>query len=260
MGSRKRHNWTRHGLFMLMISCFFIVQGEVAAALDAPPAWSPGQWWVVESQTYNTGKIRHGDTPGWEPKVGWRFQVKGIEDLGGEPHYVVAVTPLEGNKCAYTFRYWFRVSDRTVGRREVRHPARNPEVQKDIGPPVVARSFNNKPNLLSNFEFPALPVTIPVFSSRAHASSAGTPRTLSQRTQAATKISTEEMKDKADPAFMAKVGARVTPDSSLVKISQGAAVIENQYWNAGLPWCVYGEQSNETFTSRRYWLVDMGSN
>jgi hypothetical protein len=83
---------------------------------------------------------------------------------------------------------------------------------------------------------------------------------MSRRTQAATKISTEEMKDKADPAFMAKVGARVTPDSSLVKISQGAAVIENQYWNAGLPWCVYGEQSNETFTSRRYWLVDMGSN
>ena len=147
-----------------------------------------------------------------------------------------------------------------MGRREVRHPARDPEVQKDIGPPVVARSFNNNPNPLSNFEFPALPATIPVFSGRAHASSAGPPRTLSQRTQAATKISTAEMKGKADPDFMAKVGARVTPDSSLVKISQGTGVIESQYWNAGLPWCVYGEQSNETFTSRRYWLVDMGSN
>jgi len=240
-----------------MIFCFFTALGELAAALDAPPAWSPGQWWVVESQTYNTGKIRLGDTPGWEPKVGWRFQVEGTEAPEGEPYYVVVVTPLEGNKCAYTFRYWFRVSDRFLGRREVRHPARDPEVQKDIGPPVVVRSFNNNPNPLSNFEFPALPATIPVFSSRAHASSAGT---MSRRTQAATRISTADMKDKADPAFMAKVGARVAPDSSLFKINQGARVIESQYWNAGLPWCVYGEQSDETFTSRRYWLVDMGSN
>jgi hypothetical protein len=243
-----------------MICCFFFVQGEVAAALDAPPVWGPGEWWVVESQTYNTGKIRRGDTPGWEPKVGWRFQVKGIEDLGGEPHYVVVVTPLESNKCAYTFKYWFRVSDRLMSQREVSHPPRNPEVQKDIGPPVVTRSFNNNPNLLSSFEFPALPVTIPVFSSRAHASSGGAPLKLSQRTQATTRISTEDMKGKADPAFMAKVGARVTADSSLVKISQGAGVIESQYWNVGLPWCVYGEQSDKTFTSRRYWLVDMGSN
>jgi hypothetical protein len=142
----------------------------------------------------------------------------------------------------------------------VSHPARDPEVQKDIGPPVVVRSFNNNLNPLSNFEFPALPVTIPVFSSQAQASSAGAPLTMSQRTQATTKISTADMKGKADPSFMAKVGAGVAPDSSSIKISQGAGVIESQYWNAGLPWCVYGEQSNKTFTSRRYWLVDMGSN
>ena len=259
MGSSKRHKWIRHGLFLLMICCFFTALGEVAAALDAPPAWSPGQWWVVESQTYNTGKIRRGDTPGWEPKVGWRFQVEGTEDLEGEPYYVVAVTSLEGNKCAYTFRYWFRVSDRSMGRREVSHPPRDSEVQKDIGPPVVARSFNNNPNPLSNFEFPALPATIPVFSSQAQASSAGAHLKLSRRTQATTKISTEDMKGRADSVFMAKVGAHVTPDSSLVEISQGR-VVESQYWNAGLPWCVYGEQSDKTFTSRRYWLVDMGSN
>jgi len=83
---------------------------------------------------------------------------------------------------------------------------------------------------------------------------------MPRRTQATTRISTAEMKAKADPAFVAKVGARVTPDSSLVEISQGAGVVESQYWNAGLPWCVYGEQSDKTFTSRRYWLVDMGSN
>jgi hypothetical protein len=260
MGSSKSRTWTRHGLFLLMIFCFLTAQGGVAAALDAPPAWSPGQWWVVESQTYNTGKIRRGDTPGWEPKVRWRFQVEGTEDLGGEPYYVVAVTPLEGNKSAYTFKYWFRVSDRSMGRREVSHPARNPEVQKDIGPPVVARSFNNNPNPLSNFEFPALPATIPVFSSQAQASSADGPLTMAQRTQAATKISAADLKGKADPDFMTKVGARVTSDSSLVKISQGAGVTESQYWNAGLPWCVYGEQSDKTYTSRRYWLVDMGSN
>jgi len=75
-----------------------------------------------------------------------------------------------------------------------------------------------------------------------------------------TRINTEDMKAKADPAFMARAGARVSPDSSLVEISQGAGVVESQYWNAGLPWCVYGEQSDNTFTSRRYWLVDMGSN
>jgi len=260
MGSSKRHKWIRHGLFLLMIFCFLTAQGGVAAALDAPPAWSPGQWWVVESQTYNTGKIRHGDTPGWEPKVGWRFQVQGTEDLGGEPHYVVVVTPLEGNKCAYTFRYWFRVSDRSLGQREVRHPPRDPEVQKEIGPPVVTRSFNNNPDRLSNFEFPALPVTIPVFSSRAEVSSAGARLKLSQRTQATTGISTADMEGKADPVFMATAGARISPESSLVEISQGTGVVESQYWNAGLPWCVYGEQSDKTFTSRRYWLVDMGSN
>ena len=42
------------------------------------------------------------------------------------------------------------------------------------------------------------------------------------------------MKDKADPAFVAKVGARVTPDSSLVEMSQGAELSKA---STGMPGC-----------------------
>ena len=139
------------------------------------------------------------------------------------------------------------------------HPARDPKVQKDIGPQLVVRSFIDKCNPLSSFEFPALPATIPVFSSQTQASSASDSLTMSRRTQPRINVSAVGLKGKADPGFMAKVGGSISRDSTLFKVGQGTGVTEGQYWNAGLPWCVYGEQSDKDNTSRRYWLVDMGS-
>ena len=103
MESSRRRTWVRPDLYLLMFFCILVAWDRVAAAMDAPPAWNTGQWWIVESQTYNTDRIRRGDEPGWEPKVRWRFQVHGIEDLAGEPYYIVGVTPLKAIKALTPF-------------------------------------------------------------------------------------------------------------------------------------------------------------
>jgi hypothetical protein len=251
MEIRKGRLWARYGFGLLVM--LMLLPALPAAAQDAPPAWSAGQWWVVESQVYNQGKIRRGAQPGWEPKVRWRFQVEGTENLGGEPCYVVAVTPAEGNKYPYSFKYYFREADRSIARRDLIHPANS----GDIGPQVVTQNIQSGFSLTAH-EAPTLPVNLPVFGTQPQAAAGAGPLSLSRATQTAQKVDAAALQAKANPALLAKMGGALSGSNNLVKIAKPSGVAESQYWNADLPWCVYGEQFDKTYTSRRYWLVDTG--
>jgi len=260
MQTRNGRILVRYMLFPLLI--IFTLAGSAAGqAIPSltPPAWSVGEWWIVECQVYDLGKVVKGAKPGWRPAQAWRFQVEKTAKLDGQPYYVVAVTPVKDNSCPYSFRFWFRVSDRFVGRQELIHPTPTATKPRVIGPPTVTHDFLGQaaaPFLTD--EFPTLPLTMPLFDVEQKSVSFAAARE-GELTQTVEEVSPEVMA-KANPDFAAKMRATVTTQNLLIKVRNADNVSESQYWNSGLPFPFYGERFDQTYTSRKYWLVDMGKN
>jgi hypothetical protein len=260
MLTRNGHILVRNLLFPILI--IFTLAGSAAGQATSsltPPPWSVGQWWIVECQVYDLGKVVRGAQPGWRAMQTWRFQVEKKEQLAGQPYFVVAVKPVKDNSCPYSFRVWYRVSDRFVGRQELIHPTPTPGKPKVIGPPAVSQDFlNDAAAPFFTEEFPNLPLTMPLFNvaQKSLSFQAAQEGPLSQTVE---EVSPAVM-DKANAAFRARMGANLSTQNVLIKVSAAGNVSESQYWNAGLPFPFYGERFDQTHTSRRYWLVDTGKN
>ena len=226
----------------------------------SPPPWSPGDWWSVESQVYDLGKVVPGPAqPGWRPKKAWRFQVEKLEAIGDQPYFVVSIKPIHGNSCPYSFRFWFRVSDRFVGRHELIHPSPTPSKPKVIGPPVVTTDLS--PTDAAPFfttDFPTLPITVPLFQGGMNSVSFPAGNGGFETSQKLEKADALRVAEKADSNLLKKMGGGMLDHWILVRIHTKSGMNEQQYWKHGAPWCLYGERINKTYTSRRYWLVDMG--
>jgi len=68
------------------------------------------------------------------------------------------------------------------------------------------------------------------------------------------------MMEKAGPELKARNGKNLAQGNLRTTLTKHAKVQENQYWNQGMPFPVYGERADQTRTSRRYWLVEAGQN
>ena len=87
------------------------------------------------------------------------------ESIAGQPYFVVSIRPDYGNRCPYWFRYWFRVSDRFVGRSELHHTEHAASKPSAIGPSVVRQDFADMPpGPFLTDEFPSLPLSMPLFN------------------------------------------------------------------------------------------------
>jgi hypothetical protein len=252
-------SFIRYLLFpFLIIFTFCGLAGSQAIPSLSPPAWSVGDWWTVQCQVYDLGKIVKGSQPGWRPSQAWRFQVDKIEPLADQDYYVVSITPLQDNSCPYSFRYWFRVSDRFIGRQELINPTPIPSKPKKIGPPTVTRDFFNGPAApFLTDEFPTLPVSMPLFNVTRE-SMAFAPGSGEQRSQKIEEVSLPALMQKANPELLAKSEKSLSQRNLRITLDKASNVSESQYWNTGLPFPVYGERFDQTYTSRRYWLVEVG--
>lgn len=242
---------------VLIIAGSGLAAGQSLTSYE-PPAWSVGDWWTVQSQVYDEGKIVRGAKPGWRSPQTWRFQVEKMDKLADQDYYVVSITPGKGNSCPYSFRYWFRVSDRFVGRRELLHPTPAASKPRVIGPPAVAGDFYDQPAAPHFSEdFPSLPATFPLFGATAKTMALGITgaEPVAQKTE---EVPLATMMEKASPQLKAKNQNSLAQGNLLMTITKPDNVKESQYWNQGLPFPVYGERVDNTYTSRRYWLVDAG--
>jgi hypothetical protein len=243
-------------LHLALVVLFF--NGFAAAqevSTSAPPVWSIGEWWVVECQVYNTGKVRRGAIPGWTPRQGWRFEVEGSESIAGQPYFVVSIRPNSGNRCPYWFRYWFRASDRYVGRSELHHAEQAASKPGAKGPSVIRQDFADMPpDPYLTDEFPSLPVSMPLFNSR-HQLLAGDEK--SEVSQGFENLAVSEVLEKVDSRMTVKLEAEAGA-RNLLAVLGTVKFTERQYWNSRLPWCLYGERTVNGQDFRRYWLVDVG--
>jgi|WetSurMetagenome_2_1015567.scaffolds.fasta_scaffold06603_4 hypothetical protein len=241
----------------LALAVFFFNGLAVAQVVStsAPPAWSVGDWWVVECQVYNTGKVVRGAKPGWTPRQGWRFEVEGSESIASQPYFVVSIRPEGGNRCPYWFRYWFRVSDRYVGRSELHHSEHAASKPNALKPSVVRDDFTDTPpGPFLTDEFPSLPLSMPLFNANCKPLAGGD---KSEVSQAFENLADSRVLEKADLRMASKLEAEAGRRNLLVRIST-LKITERQYWNSGLPWCLYGERTENGHDFRRYWLVDVG--
>ena len=243
--------------------CIIFVFSGMAIAQDSlsvnPPQWAVGDWWIVESQVYDLGKVVKGSQPGWRPKRAWRFQVEKMDTIGDQSYFVVLIKPVNDNSSPYSFRFWFRASDRFVGRQELIHPSATSSKPKVIGPPVVTKDFSptdTAPFLLTGF--PTLPLTVPLFAIEEKSVFFSARGRAFQMSQQLEKVDGLMVSEKVDANLQKKMGGESLDHATLIKISSTSGIGEKQYWKNGLPWCIYGERLDKTYTSRRYWLVDMG--
>ncbi len=224
----------------------------------SPPAWSVGDWWTVQCQVYDLGGVDKRVQPGWRPNQSWHFQVEKIEPLADQPYYVVAVTPVQENSSPYSFRYWFRVSDRFIGRQELIHPTPARSKPRIAGPPTATRDFFNGGDApFFTDEFPTLPVNMPLFNVEM-GSKDFEPASGEHRSQKVEELSLPALKEKANPDLIAKNEKTLNQRNMLITLAKAANVKDTQHWNMGLPFPVYGETFDRTYTSRRYWLIEIG--
>ncbi len=236
-----------------------------------PPAWSVGDWWILNSQVYDAGVIVPGAEPRWLPPQVWHFQVEGRELLENQTYFVVAIRPRDGNPSPYWFRFWFRESDRYVGRYELHHP--EPPVGKrmrNLDAAAVRKNFDPNHSLpFLTSKLPALPLTFPVFADVRQIASRGVQERqarsvpapfigpefeLSQEIQS---VDTTVFAEKV-PGDVELPGMGPAEQTVLITIRTTTAVIEEQYWNPQQPWCVYGQRLENSIVTRRYWLVEAG--
>jgi hypothetical protein len=173
---------------------------------------------------------------------------------------MLSIHPLEGNKCPYSFRYWFRSSDRYVGRYELAHPATTGAKERVIGPPIVRKDFS--PTGMTPFfpmNFPTLPMTVPLFGTERRPVSFGVTHGGVETTQEIKELDGSGVAEKVESSFLRKIEPGVLErNNRLITIRTTSGINEQQYWNARLPWCVYGERFDKTFLSKRYWLTEVG--
>lgn len=262
--------------YVCLVCVVFIIcypSGFLSAQELKPPVWSVGDWWIVKSQVYDSGKIVAGAKPGWLPTQTWRFYVEEQNSIDQQPYFVVAIRPVEDNPCPYWFRYWFRVSDRYVGRYELYHPDTfSKTTTRNMSPSVVRKNF--APDAAVPFltsKFPALPVTVPLFAiDREKTSAVARGNTIRSDTSAYTSIEFETIQEikeidaktvseKTNPIFLGNIGNISTDGNTLITIRTKSSLKEEQYWNPQLPWCIYGERVENSIASRRYWLVEVGN-
>jgi hypothetical protein len=257
---KKILGFLRIGAFSLGV---LLVAGATVAQ-QAPsltaPTWSEGDWWVVECQLYHTGKVVPGAaTAGWTARQSWKFRVESVTSLADQPHYVVTVHPRSDNACPYWFRYWFRATDRRVSRTELHHPEPSADKTRSIGPPAVVTDYSDQePAPFLSGEFPALPMTVPLFDAdprpRVFGSQPGPPGIVQEVNEAARSALVQN----ADPRLKSILEVSPPENSRLVSIRSDIDGVERQYWLIDLPWCAYGERDGSQQMQRRYWLVDMG--
>jgi hypothetical protein len=251
-------------LRILTWSLWVVMAIGTAAAQQVPtlaaPRWSEGDWWVVDCQLYHTGKVVAGPAePGWTPRQSWKFRVDFIESIDDQPHYVVSVRPQAGNTCPYWFRYWFRASDRRVSRMAMHHPEPSDKKARSIGPPVVVTNHSAaEPSPFVSIDFPALPLTVPLFGLTSGSGASAPAQGDSDVVQRVEEAGRSAVVRNADPSLKSFLETSSRENSQLIKIISVAGSEERQYWLADLPWCSYGERIGPQQMQRRYWLVDMG--
>ncbi len=248
-------------LICFMVSFFAFCEVVVGQSYPPnPPSWSLGDWWIVECQVFDLGKVvSRTREPAWSPKQAWRFQVENIDSIKDQPYFVVSVRPMEGNSCPYWFRYWFRVSDRYVGRQELFHPTGTVSKTREIGPPVVTKDFplTGAAPFFSG-KFPMLPITVPIFNLDRSFVSFGASGGKFETSQGIEEAEESAVVQKADSNLLSRVRTKLMSGNKLITISTPTDINERQYWNPEIPWCVYGERFDKSYLSRRYWLVEMG--
>jgi hypothetical protein len=240
-----------------------MVAGTAAAQQTPPltaPYWSEGDWWVVDCQLYHTGKVTAGPAkPGWTARQAWKFRVESVESIADQPHYMVSIRPHLGNACPYWFRFWFRMSDRSVSRGELHHPEPSDSKPLNIGPPVVVTDYSNsEPSPFLSSDFPALPMTVPLFGASPRSQVFASVHGHAEIVQQVEEAGRSAVIQNADPQLRSYLEASSKENSILVRISSDTSGVEKQYWHADLPWCTYGERIGPQQMQRRYWLVDMG--
>lgn len=260
------------GQLLCIVVMLCIPAGMSGAQEFTPPTWSVGDWWIVNSQVYDAGKIVPGAEPRWLPPQVWHFQVEGQELLENQNYFLVAIRPGDGNPSPYWYRFWFRQSDRYVGRYELHHPESSGSKRtRNLDAPSVGKNFDpalRLPFLTS--KLPALPLTLPVFAEVRQSTPRGV-RGNSTRSIPAHYIGPEfELSQEIQPVDASTFTAK-TPDDVellstspenqhvLVTIRTSAAMLEEQYWNPQYPWCLYGQRLENSVVTRRYWLVETGS-
>jgi len=250
-----------HALYLLALLLLF---NGIAAGADnpvlAPPPWSVGDWWVVDCQVYNEGRISPSE-PGWTARQSWRFRVENIDSLAGRPHFIVFIQPEQGNSCPYRFRVWFDASSRYVSRYELHHPEPTATKPRRGGPSVVEHDFSDaEPAPLLTGIFPALPLTVPLFDVRQESVSFPAGNTEFDIHQSMEAVDAATALENADPNITGRIDASASNSNRLVRLTTPSDLVELQYWNANLPWCTYGERIIRGQVMRRYWLVETGKN
>ncbi len=256
---------THQGVLLLGLLAVSLAVGMSAVPLAAadvtlqPPRWSVGDWWTVDCQVQDLAPMMPGAKPGWREKQSWRFIVEKEEPFDGRPHFVVAVQPIENNACPYSFRYFLRKPDLFVSRVDMIHPQGSRGRAAKAG--TVTKTFTGGPAApYAAPSFPTLPMLVPIFgarSSEAASTSLGHPAALGATSQTVEKISPSALMEKAEAALGESAGNfRLEGEAALVRITRGGTATDSQYWSAGLPWYVYGEQQEGQDLTRRYWLTD----
>ena len=257
---------------LCIVVMLWIPAGMLGAQEFSPPNWSVGDWWILNSQVYDSGKIVPGAEPRWLPPQAWRFQVEGEEWREDQHYFIVAIRPGDGNPSPYWYRFWFRQSDRYVGRYELHHPESSGSKRtRVLDAASVGKNFDpahSLPFLMS--KLPALPLTLPVFAEVRQLTSRGV-RGNSVRSAPAPYIGPEFELSQEIQTVDAGTFAAKTPDDVellrtrpekqhvLVTIRTPTAIREEQYWNPQYPWCLYGQRLENSVVTRRYWLVETGS-
>ncbi len=264
-----------HFLWLFCIVCIICYPSGLPGAQELqPPTWSVGDWWIVKSQVYDSGKVVPGAKPRWLPPQTWRFYVENQDFIDSQPYFVVVIRPVENNPYPYWFRYWFRVSDRYVGRYELYHPATSPGTKtRDIGPAVVRKNFD--PNRALPFltsKFPTLPITLPLFAVGMESTSAAArENTIGLETSVYTnpefeitqkieEVDAKMLSEKANPDFLGIIGNVSKDGNKVITMRTKSSLREEQNWNPQLPWCVYGQRVENAVIFKRYWLVEVGKN
>lgn len=257
-------------LWMLLMICAPLGWGN-AQGVDSP-AWTIGDWWVVKSQRYDLGDVVDEERqPRWLPLQTWRFEVETQETITDQAYFVVTIRPVEGNPCPYGFRYWFRTSDRYVGRYEVSPVQSSALRTKHSGASVVRKQFD--PERTTPFlttQFPMLPLTMPVFAASGEArSTAVENKTIPAQTPVYTgpefeirqeiqQMEVQSIAAKAHPEFLGFVGNIPQSGNMYITLQASDSIQVRQHWNPRFPWCIYGERLEHATLTQRYWLVTYG--
>lgn len=241
------------------------------------PTWSVGDWWTVDSQTYDRGENRGGATPGWLEPESWRFSVDGTNSVDGEACYQVSVKPQGQNRCPYWFDFSFRMSDLLVMRQELHQPAFGKTARAASAPVVESNYSKDEPTPFAPSDFPNLPVTVPHFAGgmtnayRASTFSRGNGLPRAGGAPKCSRSSTASMTQAfhagakmsfAPPAgaksFAAPAGSGIASKSGVITVAPSADKFERQNWDHMRPWHIYAEKWEFGDLVRKSWLSDYG--